>query len=262
MRKSILLAVVLSFIGRVAWIGTTFAADGQTTVRIHGAATLNKMITSKAAEIGAKSNVKIESVGNSSGRGLEDLLAGRADVAAIGGPLAGVAAAVNAKTPGAVKIDALKEFTVLTVDLTFIVHASNTVPSLTPDQAKDLLTGKTKNWKDVGGPDVPVVVVAPQPLDGSRVTIQQELLKDASYAPDTRVMQVAPDVVKVVAQIPGAISVVSVAHVTPGVKSVKMDKTYLMPMSLITNGEPKEPVKGVIATIQSMLGTSATATAK
>ena len=41
----------------------------------------------------------------------------------------------------------------------FITHPSNSVDGITSQQAKDILTGKIDNWKQVGGPPKPVVVI-------------------------------------------------------------------------------------------------------
>ncbi len=41
----------------------------------------------------------------------------------------------------------------------FITHPSNPVDGITSQQARDILTGKITNWKQVGGPDRPIVVI-------------------------------------------------------------------------------------------------------
>ena len=41
----------------------------------------------------------------------------------------------------------------------FITHPNNPVTGITSQQARDILTGKVTNWKQVGGPDKPIVVI-------------------------------------------------------------------------------------------------------
>lgn len=41
----------------------------------------------------------------------------------------------------------------------FITHPDNPVTGITSQQARDILTGKITNWKQVGGPDRPIVVI-------------------------------------------------------------------------------------------------------
>ncbi len=40
----------------------------------------------------------------------------------------------------------------------FLLNASNKVENLTPTQLRNIYTGKTENWKEVGGNDAPIVV--------------------------------------------------------------------------------------------------------
>jgi phosphate transport system substrate-binding protein len=41
-----------------------------------------------------------------------------------------------------------------------VVHPSNTVMNLTIQQLKGIYKGEIKNWKEVGGPDKPIVVIS------------------------------------------------------------------------------------------------------
>jgi phosphate transport system substrate-binding protein len=88
---------------------------------------------------------------NSSPHGLDDLIAGRADVAMLSSPLTAVAGKINQKQPGAVDMSALNEFKIGETRVVFIVHPSNPVKSLTPPQLKEILAGNITNWKEVGG---------------------------------------------------------------------------------------------------------------
>src|SRR5687767_13818852 len=56
-------------------------ARSESVLRFNGATTIDKLLKPKLAEIDAKHGVKIQLVPNGAGRGLEDLVAGRADVA-------------------------------------------------------------------------------------------------------------------------------------------------------------------------------------
>ena len=56
--------------------------------------------------------------------------------------------------------------------LVFIVNEDNPVQSLTLQQLKDIYAGTITNWKDVGGSDMPIVVV-----DGNQVPVQEAHLR-------------------------------------------------------------------------------------
>lgn len=40
-----------------------------------------------------------------------------------------------------------------------MIHPSNPITNLTNLEIKGLFTGKTRNWRDVGGKDAPVLIV-------------------------------------------------------------------------------------------------------
>lgn len=50
------------------------------------------------------------------------------------------------------------------------------VTNLTTQQAHDIFTGKTTNWKDVGGPDMPIVVILRPSSSGTRATFKKIVL--------------------------------------------------------------------------------------
>jgi phosphate transport system substrate-binding protein len=124
----------------------------QSPVKISGSTTVNVNIFQPLKEqIETASGVKLEVIANSTGRGLEDLIAGRVDVAMLSSSLTAVAGKINQKQPGAVDTSTLKEFKIGESRVTFIVHSSNSMKSLTLPQLKEILAGNITNWKEVGG---------------------------------------------------------------------------------------------------------------
>jgi phosphate transport system substrate-binding protein len=53
----------------------------------------------------------------------------------------------------------LEKYPVARDGICIILHKSNPVASLTDEQIVSMFTGKVVNWKEVGGPDAPIVVV-------------------------------------------------------------------------------------------------------
>jgi phosphate transport system substrate-binding protein len=124
----------------------------QSPVKISGSTTVNVNIFQPFKEqIETASGVKLEVIANSTGRGLEDLIAGRVDVAMLSSSLTAVAGKINQKQPGAVDTSTLKEFKIGESRVTFIVHPSNSMKSLTLPQLKEIFAGNITNWKEVGG---------------------------------------------------------------------------------------------------------------
>jgi len=44
--------------------------------------------------------------------------------------------------------------------IAIVVHKNNSLRDLTLEQIKDIYTGKISNWKEVGGPTMPIVVIS------------------------------------------------------------------------------------------------------
>lgn len=57
---------------------------------------------------------------------------------------------------------------VLTVAPVVNKDVAETVKSLTKQQLQDVFTAKVTNWKDVGGPDEPIVLVTRPTTSGTR----------------------------------------------------------------------------------------------
>lgn len=207
------------------------------------------MVAQKAT-VESQTGLKLEIVGNGAGRGLVDLSGGQADIAMIGGSLKGVAGVMNKEKAGSVDASGMKEIPISSVKLVTITHPGVGVKSLTEAQLRDVLTGKAANWKDVGGPDLPVKVVLPFTGDGGRITTQETLLGGAAFAPGAVVRNSAKDICVVVAQLPGACAVLSVKNVEGNVTTVGMEKELPMPLQFVVKGEPAGDIKKVVEAVK------------
>ncbi|HEU0004316.1 MAG TPA: phosphate ABC transporter substrate-binding protein [Ktedonobacteraceae bacterium] len=58
------------------------------------------------------------------------------------------------------------------------------VTSLTSAQILSIYTGKTTNWNQVGGPNLPIVVVSRPTTSGTRATFKQYVLKGTAESPN------------------------------------------------------------------------------
>lgn len=87
------------------------------------------------------------------------------------------------------------------------------VTGLTTQQAKDVWTGKVTNWKDVGGPDQPIVLIIRPASSGTRATFKQIVLGGAAEANAGQTLTEDSNgaVTQAVTQTPGATSVIGLA---------------------------------------------------
>ena len=227
------LGLATAFAGLLA-LGSIAQAS---TVAIHGSTTVsNAVLMPHKADIEKASGETLDIVANGSGRGLADLFAGKTDMAMISAPLAAEAAAANAKAPGSVDPAKLVVHQIGEAKVAFVVNAANPVKQLTLAQIADILSGKITKWSEVGGGDMPIVVVAAGPGDGVRSVVESKLLGGASIPAKVREMPNAPQIAQVAAQMPMAFGVTSAASVRSGVTVLQTDQTLGQPLSLVTLG--------------------------
>lgn len=226
-----------------AMFGTNVLAD---TVSLHGATTVQTVVVNPhRAAVEKATGHTLEIVGNATGKGLADLLEGKADLAMVSEPLdiAIVAAQASGK-PLDGKALVLTE--IQKAEIVFIVHPSNPVGSLSWAQLADIHTGKITNWKQVGGKDLPITVYVDALTGGTRAMIKAIVMKGVDYAPGVKtqisVSRVAETVPKDEAGIGGVgLSFASTAKV----KILKSDKLE-RPLGFATVGAPSGKVKQVI----------------
>jgi phosphate transport system substrate-binding protein len=87
------------------------------------------------------------------------------------------------------------------------------VTNLTSAQATDIWTGKVTNWKDVGGPDAPIVLILRPESSGTRATFKRIVLGGAQEATGQALTEDSNGaVVTAVKQTPGSTSVIGFAY--------------------------------------------------
>jgi phosphate transport system substrate-binding protein len=83
------------------------------------------------------------------------------------------------------------------------------VTNLTTQQATDIWTGKTTNWKDVGGPDEAIVLIIRPESSGTRATFKKIVLGGATEATGQALTEDSNGAVtQAVTSTPGATSVI------------------------------------------------------
>ncbi len=87
------------------------------------------------------------------------------------------------------------------------------VTNLTTEQATAIWTGATTNWKDVGGPDEPIVLILRPESSGTRATFKKIVLGGADEATGQALTEDSNGaVIQGVAQTPGSTSYVGFAY--------------------------------------------------
>jgi phosphate transport system substrate-binding protein len=222
-----------------------FAAD----LRISGAATVaGGIITPNKPAIEQETGLTLVMAVNGDANGLKDLYAGRCDVAMVAAPMKLTEAAVNKATPGSLSIADFQLTPVGTVGIHFVVNAANPVKSLSALQIHDIFLGKITNWREVGGDDAPIVVVAETQGLGTRTNIVAGLLDGEEITANARTMQALVQVVQVVAQLPNAIGYGNAASIQGNVAELPGVEVR-QSLGLATKGAPGSDALKLVAAV-------------
>ena len=231
----------------VCWGSYAQAEDG-VALTVQGSTTFNdRILEPNLAEIEASSGSKLSVVPNKSIWGLIALLERRSDLAMISADLNGEIAAAKLAAP-ALPFEQLKQFEIARARVAFINHPSNPVRKLTLAQAKKILLGEITNWRDVGGPDLAIRVVATQNGGGTVIAVRGQLLDGAEIGGGNAIrLESARHVLKVVEQEPGAFGIAQRGlSLKSAVTILETDAPVEQVLSFVTLGEPSGPTKAVI----------------
>ena len=190
----------------------------------------------------------------------------------------GSSAGIEAVTAGSVDIGnssrALKEEeksagvveNIVAIDgIAVVVDPTNTVTDLTKDQLISIYTGEVKNWSELGGSDMPIVVVGREAGSGTRGAFEELLeIEDAcAYANE---LDSTGAVIAKVGSTPGAIgyasldavnetvTAVALEGVAATVENIKAGNYFLSrPFVMATKGEISEQSKAVQALFEYLV---------
>lgn len=250
--RSITLLAFVS-LASVAAVAQTLEVSGSTTVQ-------TRAFENAGASLKAATGMDIKFLPVGSGKGLMALVEGKVSVSATSETLADT---VESAKKAAKDMD--KTFTA-PANLAFheisrdvvvvIVNKDNPVASLTKAQLKDLNTGKVKNWKEVGGPDLPVKVVTSHAGSATRAVFQKQMMDGGEYVSGAAEIRTTKEEITEVGKEKGGIGAVSEAFVAANPGKVKVVKAPEMvrPLALVTAGQPKPEVQKMIDYFRSAEG--------
>ncbi|QSQ23382.1 phosphate ABC transporter substrate-binding protein [Pyxidicoccus parkwayensis] len=120
---------------------------------------------------------RIQVTGGGSGTGIAALLNGTTEIAMSSRTIKPAEAQqVQARH----KVEA-KQTAVARDGVTFYVNEANPLRALSLEQLQAIYLGDAKNWKDVGGPDAPIVVYSRENSSGTYVFVKDEVLKGQDF---------------------------------------------------------------------------------
>jgi phosphate transport system substrate-binding protein len=143
--------------------------------------------------------------------------------------------------------------TVIAIDgLAVIVHPSCPVQGLTTDQIRNIYTGKITNWKELGGPNVAIVMISRDTNSGTYESFETLVLNKQKISDKAEYVGSSGAIRSRVQSTPAAIGYVGLGFVDKTVKALKVNGVYpdnatvvsgtypiARPLFMFTNGYPK-----------------------
>ncbi len=161
----------------------------------------------------------------------------------------------------------LNNYTIGKEGILVVVNVESPVDDLSQSQLKDIFSGKITNWKELGGPDAKINLVIREDGSGTRQAFDDMVMGKTKVKSDAVVQTSTESIKLAVKQDPNAIGYISLTHMTPDVKALKIDgiepsletiidNTYVLqrPFLFITKGKPEGEVKKFIEWCLSPVG--------
>jgi phosphate transport system substrate-binding protein len=126
------------------------------------------------------------------------------------------------------------------------LHSDIVFVELDKAQLKGLFTGKTTNWKELGGPDLPVLVVLGEKVPGTNKVFQEQMMDRAPYSPNARWVGATPEVIRTLVNTPGAIGIGPLSALMAQKLNSPVTPEVGRPITLLTKGEPSTDVKKML----------------
>lgn len=222
-------------------IALAFLASTSQAQKLKGSDTVLPL-AQKEAESYMKTNksAKITVIGGGSGVGLSSLIDGTTDIAM---------SSRKMKMGEKIKLsDAGKSSkeTIIAMDaLAVVTNPANKVTQLTREQLEGIFTGKIKNWKEVGGDDLTIVVYSRESSSGTYEFFKEHVMSNKNYASSVLSMPATGSIIQSISQTKGAIGYVGYAYVEKEVKAIKVSfdkgKTFVGP-SMATAKDKTYPI--------------------
>jgi phosphate transport system substrate-binding protein len=207
--------VALSVAVSLCMIGFAYAGN----IVIKGSTTVLP-IAQKAAEDFMKANaeINISVSGGGSGNGIKALIDGTTDIADSSRFIKDkeVQLAMSKgvlPVPHRVALDCVVP----------VVYLSNPLQDISMAQLKDIYTGRTTNWKEVGGDDKPIVVISRDTSSGTYEVWHEKVLNKEKVTPKALLQASNGAVAQAVAKNKYAIGYIGIGYLNQDVKALKVD---------------------------------------
>jgi phosphate transport system substrate-binding protein len=127
----------------------------------------------------------------------------------------------------------IKEVVIAKDALSVIVNPANKITKLTREQLEGIYTGKIKNWKEVGGDNMNIVVYGRESSSGTFEFFKEHVINKKNFAASVLAMPATGAITQSIAQTKGAIGYIGMAYGNTKVREISVSydggKSYIEP---------------------------------
>ncbi|KPG72993.1 MULTISPECIES: phosphate ABC transporter substrate-binding protein PstS family protein [unclassified Enterococcus] len=224
MKKSKLLGPVIGLV--ILLSGCASWADRGESITAVGSSALQPLVETVAEEFQNENPGKFINVqGGGSGTGLSQVQAGAVEIGN---------SDLFAEEKDGIDADALVDHRVAVVGITPIVNKGVGITDISTEDLKNIFLGKITNWQELGGNDVPIVILNRASGSGTRSTFEKWIM-DGETAIASQEQDSSGMVRSIVSDTPGAISYVAFSYVTDEVNVLSIDGVAPTDENVTTN---------------------------
>lgn len=232
----------------VSGLSVSAAPAGETKIIIDGSTTVGPIAKAFAEYyMSMHRDVNITVSESGSGNGAKSLINGTCDIADMSRFMK-----LN-EYRAAVEKDVTPVAHVVAMDgIAIIVHPSNPAAELTVEQVRDIYTGTITSWKQLGGPDVAIVMISRDTNSGTYESFEELVMKKEKIVEGAEYVGSNGAIRQRVQSTKAAIGYLGLGFVDRTVKALKMNGVYpdpntvasgvypvARPLFIFTNGYPK-----------------------
>ncbi len=115
------------------------------------------------------------------------------------------------------------------------------IVGLSPERLKNIFTGKIKNWHEIGGPDLPIVIIYGSKIPGTNRFWQQKVMDGANWPENKIQAEETQDVMKKISSIKGAVGIGPLSAKNSSILSPQIE-TVGRPITAVTKGIPNSDI--------------------
>ncbi len=226
------------FLAPLAAAAALMGAASSQTITVKGSDTMVIMAQRWAEAYMAKHpGTAVQVTGGGSGTGISALINGTTDICNSSRPMKSAERAKLKERYATLgfEIKSAKD------GLSVYLNDANNIQELTLAQIKDIYTGKTTNWKQLGGPDAKIIVYGRENNSGTYVFFKDNVLDGADYMPGMQSMPGTAAVVNAVAKDKNGIGYGGAAY-AKGIREAKVKKDAGSPAYAPTEANVKSGV--------------------